>query len=159
MWNDWCEVEFEELNAFLGVALNMGTVYVSHIQNYWSKEFESRIQFFNKIFSRKRFLQIFWMLHLNENASKAQDIRARVQKVNNFIEYLDEKFREYFLPGKEVFIDEAVVKFKGRISFITYNPQKPILNGEYEYLSWPTQNPHTFIAFYHTMTNSHRKVL
>ncbi|XP_014480528.1 PREDICTED: uncharacterized protein LOC106747479 [Dinoponera quadriceps] len=125
MWNDWCGVEFEEMKAFLGVILNMGTVYVSHIQNYWSKEFETRISFFSKILSQKSFLQIFGMLHLNENASKAQDIRTRVQKVNDFIEYLDEKFREYFVPGKEVSIDEAVVKFKGRISFITYNPQKP----------------------------------
>ncbi|XP_068974788.1 piggyBac transposable element-derived protein 4-like [Bombus flavifrons] len=78
MWNDWCEVEFEEMKAFLGVILNM-----------------------------------------------AQDIRTRVQKINNFIEYLDEKFREYFVPGKEVSINEAVVKVKGRISFINYNPQKP----------------------------------
>ncbi|XP_060822292.1 piggyBac transposable element-derived protein 4-like [Bombus pascuorum] len=65
------------------------------------------------------------MLHLNKNASKAQDFRTRVQKVNNFIEYLDEKFREYFVPGKEVSINEAVVKVKGRITFINYNPQKP----------------------------------
>lgn len=56
---------------------------------------------YKRIFSRKRFIQIFWMLHSNENASKAQDIRTRVQKVNNFIEYLDEKFRKYFVPGKK----------------------------------------------------------
>ena len=28
MWNDWCEVEFEEMKAFLGVVLNMGTSLV-----------------------------------------------------------------------------------------------------------------------------------
>lgn len=85
--------------------------------------FDFRI--YMRIFSRKRFLQIFWMLHSSENASKARDIRTRVQKVNDFIEYLDEKFRKYFVPGKEVSIDEAVLKVKGRISFTTYNPQKP----------------------------------
>ena len=29
------------------------------------------------------------------------------------MEYLDEKFRKYFVPGKEVSIGEAVVKVKG----------------------------------------------
>lgn len=69
--------------------------------------------------------KIFSMLHSNENASKAQGVRTRVQKVNNFIEYFDEKFRDYFVPGKKVSIDEAVVKVKGRVSFISYDPQKP----------------------------------
>lgn len=46
------------------------------------------------------------------------------------MDYIDGKFQEYFLRKqkenrkKEISIDESVV-FKGKISFITYNPKKP----------------------------------
>ncbi|CAK9832783.1 PiggyBac transposable element-derived protein 4 [Anthophora retusa] len=66
------------------------------------------------------------MLHLNENVSRNSNITTRIQKVSNFIDYIDDKFQEYFTPDREISIDESVVKFKGKISFITYNPKKPI---------------------------------
>lgn len=70
-------------------------------------------------------MQIFRMLHLNKPAQGNATIRTRIPKVSNYLEYLDSKFRQYFIPYKAVAVDESVVKFKGRIAFITYNPNKP----------------------------------
>ncbi|XP_017764351.1 PREDICTED: piggyBac transposable element-derived protein 4-like [Eufriesea mexicana] len=65
------------------------------------------------------------MLHLKENVSGNTNIRTRIQKVSNFIDYIDDKFREHFTPDSEISIDEFIIKLKGKISFITYNPNKP----------------------------------
>lgn len=125
-WNNWIDVTKEELAAFLGVILNMGTIPVPDMKYYWTKKHVGNIPFFRNTFRRERFLQIFWMLHLNENVSSdTNDLRTRIQKVKNFIDYIDGKFQEHFTPDREISIDESVVKFKGKTSFLTYNPKKP----------------------------------
>lgn len=95
------------------------------MQVYWSTNENSRIPFFPAIFTRSRFNQIFWMLHLKTPDPVNKDLRTRLQKVSNFMEYINSKFSEYFIPGKNICVDESVVKFKGRVAFITYNPNKP----------------------------------
>ena len=124
-WNNWVDVTKEELEAFLGVILNMGTIPVPNMKYYWTKEHTGNIPFFGNIFKRERFFQIFWILHLNKNVSRNPNITTRIQKVSNFIDYIDGKFREHFTPDREISIDESVIKFKGKISFLTYNPKKP----------------------------------
>lgn len=68
---------------------------------------------------------IKWMLHLKKPVLSDVTIRTRVQKASNYLEYIDSKFRQYFTPDEAISVDEPVVKFKGKISFITYNLNKP----------------------------------
>lgn len=124
-WHTWVDVTVEEITAFLGVILNMGTITVSNLQEYWSRNFNSKIPFFGSIFRRERFMQIYWMLHLNKNNPNDQRLRARTQKVSHYLELLDKKFKEHFIPSREISVDESVVGFKGKICFLTYNPKKP----------------------------------
>ena len=114
----------EELRAFLSVILNMGIIPVPNMKYYWTKEHVGNIPFFRNIFRWERFLQIFSMLHLNENVSTNSNITTRILKVSNFTDYIDGKFQEHFTSDREISV-ESVVKFKGKISFITYNPKKP----------------------------------
>ncbi|CAK9827592.1 PiggyBac transposable element-derived protein 4 [Anthophora retusa] len=124
-WNKWLDVTKEELTAFLGVVLNMGTIPIPSMKYYWTKDYVGNIPFFRDMFRKERFFQILWMLHLNENVSTNRNVSTRIQKVSNFLDYIVDKFQAYFTPDREISIDESVVKFKGKISFITYNPKKP----------------------------------
>ncbi|TBU20030.1 transposase IS4 [Hamiltosporidium tvaerminnensis] len=47
------------------------------------------------------------------------------QKDLHYLDFLDERFKEHFVPSREISVDESVVGFKGKISFLTYNPNKP----------------------------------
>lgn len=118
-------VDTDEFWAFIGVILNMGTMPLANIQEYWSTRNNSRIPFFSSEFTRARFQQIFWMLHQKTPDSGSTDLNTRIQRVSIFLEYLDSKFSEYFIPGQNICVDESIVQFKGKISFITYNPIKP----------------------------------
>lgn len=69
---------------------------------------------------------------------------------DNFIKYIESKFQEYYIPNKNISIDEAVIKFKGKIGFITYNKTSP-LNGEYACMYYLTLPTHIYIPFCRTM--------
>ncbi|KAK2574890.1 hypothetical protein KPH14_008342 [Odynerus spinipes] len=85
----------------------------------------SYIPFYSNKFTRDRFSQIFWMLHLKTIPTTDAGPRTRLQLVSCFLEYINSKLLNYFTPGAEICVDESTIKFKGRVSFITYNPKKP----------------------------------
>jgi hypothetical protein len=128
MWNSWENVGDEEFKAFLGVILNMGIRPHPSLQDYFSTAFTAYSPFFRSIFKRERFLQIYWMLHLHDNQGINREdgsLQNRINKVDMYMKHLDERFREHFFPGREIVVDESVVNFKGKICFMTYNPNKP----------------------------------
>ncbi|XP_035737648.1 piggyBac transposable element-derived protein 4-like isoform X2 [Vespa mandarinia] len=125
IWRAWHSVTIEEMWAFIGVIINMGTMPLANLQEYWSRNDISYIPFYSNKFTRDRFNQIFWMLHLKTIPTRDTGPRTRLQLISCFLEYINSKFLEYFSPGKEICVDESIIKFKGRISFITYNPKKP----------------------------------
>jgi len=94
---------------------------IHYNKNYWSQEFVFRVPFFDKVFTSKCFLHIFWMLHL-ETVSTADSLRTRTQKVSNFPKYINASFRDHFIPGQNLSVDESVVGFKGKFhSSLTTN--------------------------------------
>jgi hypothetical protein len=80
------------------------------------------------------------MLHLETVSTSGHSLRTRTQKVSNYLKYIDARFREHFIPGQNLWVDESVVGFKGKIPFITYNPKKPT-NGESVSMFWQTLPP------------------
>jgi hypothetical protein len=112
VWKNWKNVSYDEMLAFFGVILNMGTIYLSDIKDYFSKDFTRNMPFFAKIFKKERFFQIFWMLRLHQDLNNNSYPITRFSKVKSFLNYIDSKFRQNFVPGKEICVDEAVVPFK-----------------------------------------------
>ena len=49
----------------------------------------------------------------------------RFWKIRPFIDRLLSTFKTMFEPGKQLSLDEATCPVKGRVSFRTYNPNKP----------------------------------
>jgi len=62
------------------------------------------------------------MLHFSDNCTPNDD--TRYWKLGNFLPILLEKFRMCVTPGKFISIDETLVGFKGRLSFLQYIPTK-----------------------------------
>ena len=115
-------------------AFNMGLIEDSELQDYRSQIFHSNIPFFGKIFSRRRFMQIFWTLPLETIPTGNKGRITRTRKVNNFLIYIESKCRQHFVPDKYLSIGESTVGFKGRISFLAYNPKKPTKWGLHIYI-------------------------
>ena len=76
--------------------------------------------------ARDRFLQMFWMLHVgNDNVQGVTEALKRMRKIHGMIEKIENLFQKYFVPGRNIAIDESTVGFKGKVIFKTYNPKKP----------------------------------
>lgn len=78
---------------------------------------------------RDRFTLILKFLHLNDNTlykKKGEPGHDPLFKLRPFIEPLFSNFQHNYMLSREIAIDETMIGFKGRLSFIQYiMPKKP----------------------------------
>ena len=88
----------------------MGTMVLPNVQDYWSTVQIPKYDFFLLCsLSRRRFDQLFWMLHLKTVTNQQQtDIGTRIQRVGNFMEYINSKFAEYFIRGQDICVGNKI---------------------------------------------------
>jgi hypothetical protein len=81
-------VTVTEFWCFLATVINMGIIGLPNMKNCWSQEWSYHVPFFNYIFSRDRFMQIFWMLQLSPHTTnyrttnKDKTILCRLEAIN-----------------------------------------------------------------------------
>ena len=112
------------MKAFIAIILNMGIIQLQRIRDYWSTCATCNIPFFRQVMPRDRFLQILGMIHVGEI-----DARPRQSKIQPFINLLLPIIKSNYTPDRQVAIDEAVISFRGRVSFRQYIKGKPNLLG------------------------------
>lgn len=100
IWSKWEEVQLEVMKAFLGVILNMALNPKPQVKDYFSRNWLDQMPFFTNVFSRARFMQIFWMLHLcPPSPEQPIGVTTRGSKVANVVDYINKKCGELFIPG------------------------------------------------------------
>ena len=120
LFRSWKVVTVSEMKAFVGLILNMGLIQLPRLKDYWSTHETLNLQFFRRVFSRDRFLQIFWMLHVGDI-----DGNTKRSKIQPFLDVVIPLFRQYFTPAQAVAVDEAMITFRGRVAFRQYVRGKP----------------------------------
>ena len=124
VWYRWKDVTLSEMKAYLGVVMNMSMNDKPDVKMFFSRDWTQHMPFFLDVFSRRRFLQIHWMLHLKAPEPTTTAV-TRGGRVKNIVNYLQKKCLELYTPERNIAVDESTVGYKGRIIFKTYNPQKP----------------------------------
>lgn len=114
----------DELKAFMGMILWMGMIKAPTLESYWSDEKWFKIEAFQRIMSRERFLKILHHLHLadNEDEDAATD---RLAKFRPFLDMANNSSQSTWMVTQIVSIDEAVAPFTGRLMWKQYMPDKP----------------------------------
>lgn len=100
IWWSWKDANLDEMKAFLRALINMAMNHKSELNDYFSIDWVDCQPFFRDIFSKEKFLQIFWNIHISP--TQTGPIRGTLThfgKVCNVVLYLDKKFREY-VPKK-----------------------------------------------------------
>ena len=108
----------------------MGIVNLPPLQYYWSIAgwplFVSNNA--NNIMSRDRFQLILKFLHLADNSKATPRGTSRYDKLYKLREFLNIiiiKFKTMFSMNRELSIDESIIGYQGRLSFLQYMPKKP----------------------------------
>ena len=97
-------------------------------RSYWSKGWPFGNESFSSVMSSRRFELILKFLHLSD--SENQPARGtpdydKLYKVRLYINILLENFKNNYIPFENLSIDESIIGYKGRLSFIQYMPKKP----------------------------------
>ena len=83
-----------------------------------------------QIVKRDCFTLFMHFLHLNVSSlcvKKGEPGYDHLYKLRPFIEPLIAHFQQHYIFSKEVCIDESMIGFKGRLSFIQYMPKKQLM--------------------------------
>ena len=78
--------------------------------------------------SSRRFELILRFLHLNDSEaqpSRGQPGFSKLYKLQPFLDLLLPSFKNLYIPSQNLSIDESMISFKGRLSFLQYLPKKP----------------------------------
>ena len=77
--------------------------------------------------SCKRFELMSKFLHLNNSdtqPARGEDAYDKLYKVFPFLTILLENFKRHYTPTQNLSVDESMIGYKGRLSFIQYMPKK-----------------------------------
>ena len=128
-FSQWTPVAIEDMEAFLGFNLLMGLNPKSSIEDYWKKNPNYHYPPIADRISRDRYREISRFLHFADNStlsSPGSPGYDRIGKIRPLLEYLQGRFKSVYNPGREIAVDEAMIKFQGRSSLKQYMPKKPI---------------------------------
>ena len=112
-----------EISAFLGLNILRGIHDLPQIQMYWDSDEFVSFEGFKKTIPKQRFFTLSKYIHLVDPATK--DRADLLCKVRPLVNRLEEKFSAAYVPGKNITVDEGLVKFNGRLSFKQCMPLKP----------------------------------
>ena len=96
---------------------------------YWSQSTEYpyiRTEIL-KIFSRDRFMQIRRYRNFSDDSNVDQT--DKLFKFRYIIDNIRQSFKEHYVPHEHISVDEAMIPFKGRLSFKQYMKDKPVKFG------------------------------
>ena len=125
----WVQVTVDEMYAFLGMLLAMGITNLPDIYDYWSKEPITQVPWFLPVFSHSRFCEMLRFLHLsdNETSPTKESLEYRLYKMGPAVlDVLSKNCKANYYPGRDLAVDEQMVKTRCRVSFIQYMPKKPV---------------------------------
>lgn len=117
----WKDTNEDEIRIFFSLCLWMGLARFPKIVDYWRKSNLYSNEFSKKM-PRNRFELLLRVLHFSNN----EDAIAgdRLAKLGPLLKLLTDKFKEVYIPEREVCIDETLVPFRGRLVFKQYIKNK-----------------------------------
>ena len=90
---------------------------VHSIRDYWSRDWILGVPSLAQIMTVARFKTVTLYLRLNDNSkmpARGTPGFDKLFKVRSFLEAIHANFLSQYVPHKQVDIDEAMIKFKGR---------------------------------------------
>ena len=127
-FNKWSTVSEDDIRKFLAILIHMGLVQKPHINHYWTTNPVLASSFAPSVMKRDRFKMILAFFHLNDNTNFIPAGRPGhdpLFKVRPLFDSLNEKFKEIYIPDEYIAIDEAIVPWRGRVTFRVYIRNKP----------------------------------
>ncbi|KAM9305546.1 piggyBac transposable element-derived protein 4-like [Gastrophryne carolinensis] len=122
----WEPVTKEDIWKFLGLILLTGVVGKPLQKWYWTTNKLLATPFFGTIMSECRFSLIMKNLHFtnNEEFDEATHPAPKLKKIWEVYQMILKNFQQSYVPDRDISIDESLMAYKGRLSWIQYIASK-----------------------------------
>ena len=120
----WTKTDALEMRAFVGINILMGIKQTPEYNDSWSTDSALNDGYISSVLSKNRYEKLSQYFHCSNPADPINN-NDRIHKVRNFVTKLDETFHQMFVPGQCLSVDEAMIKYNGRLSWKQYMPKKP----------------------------------
>ena len=112
------------MNLIIAIELSMGIVVKPILQSYWDDGFLlTETPGYARVMSKDEYLLIKSALHFADN--DFADKSDKLYKFRPLLEKVQHLYTQIYCPHKELSVDETIIRFKGKLQFIQYNPDKP----------------------------------
>ena len=119
----WKETTATEMKLFIFIQYMFGIHRMPDTAMYWSTDPLLRVPAIADVMGKGRFQKLSQYFHINDNlkaAVKGQPGYDPLFKVRPLLDTITENSRKYYFPGRDISVDEAMIKFNGRLSFKQY---------------------------------------
>ncbi len=112
-----------ELEAFVGLLIQAGVGHSNHesITELW--DIRKNRPIYRATMSLQRFRQILKFLRFDDRLERNKS--DRLAPIRHIFDSFVKQLPKNFIPGENVTVDEQLVPFRGRCSFVQYMPKKP----------------------------------
>ena len=120
----WYDTNVNEMRAYFGLAVLFALLNQPRYRNYWSKDPFLGNPGVQRVFSLKRYSKISEYLHVSDRElekNRGHQNYEKLGKIRWLYEHLRLKFAELKYPEKVQVLDEQIMPFSGRISYLQYN--------------------------------------
>ncbi len=131
-YEKWDPISIEDMEAYFGFNILMGINSLPSLEDYWKKDPVCHYAPVADCISRDRYTEISRYLHFVDNSTvlpRTSPAYDRLGKIRPILKHLQSQFSAVYTPGRDLAIDEAMIKFQGRSSMKQYMPMKPIKRG------------------------------
>ena len=126
------ELSVVELRAYIGICIVMGLQPSKNIEQIWSNHALLCNEGIKNIMTIRRFKKISEYLHISDREKELPRESAHYDKLCKVRPAMDiflVNFQKFYKNAEHQTIDEAIIKYKGRVTYIQYIPIKPIKRG------------------------------
>ena len=119
----WKETTTVEMKLFIFIQFMFGIHRMPETAMYWSSDPLLRVSAIADVMSKGRFQKLSQYFHLNDNSAavpKGQPEYDALFKVRPLLDAITVNSRAHYFPGRDISIDEAMIKFNGCLSFKQY---------------------------------------
>ena len=134
----WQNLTVDKLKQWLGLPMNMGLIRKKDMKQYWQKQNRSQdTPYFRQIMSYNECILIKRMLHLANNTNRnrprpgadaagdgGDNAPDPWYKIRPVLDACKTSWKQFYVPKRELSIDESLVAMKNHTAYIQYLPNK-----------------------------------
>lgn len=139
----WKDMTNRELKAYFGLCIFMGINNLPRIAMYWSPNPFIGNTGIQSVMTKNRFEELSQYLHFTNSETEPPRGDAnydRLFKIRPILSIVLDNIQNAYEPSKNLSVDEAMIAFKGRLSFRQYMPAKPTKYGIKVWMAADSQN-------------------